>query len=103
MSYPWPEEWLQEHQKDTTCRGRAGRLSLGGGTEKLCENAAFGGGSALEQALSLCREPDGPYMYLDTLLEDQERVEELSHAENFSELYEGFSPFPSDGSARRRT
>lgn len=92
MSYPWPEEWLQEHQKDYDVPG--GGLDACPWVEELKSYVKTQLSEAvqlLEQALSLCREPDGPYMYLDTLLEDQERVEELSHAENFSELYEGFS------------
>ena len=92
MSYPWPEEWLQEHQKDYDVPG--GGLDACPWVEELksyVKTQLSEAAQLLEQALSLCREPDGPYMYLDTLLEDQERVEELSHAENFSELYEGFS------------
>ena len=92
MSYPWPEEWLQEHQKDYDVP--EGGLDACPWVEKLKSYVKMQLSEAeqlLEQALSLCREPDGPYMYLDTLLEDQERVAELSRAEGFSELYEGFS------------
>ncbi len=92
MSYPWPEEWLQEHQKDYDVP--EGGLDACPWVEELKNYVKMQLSEAeqlLEQALSLCREPDGPYMYLDTLLEDQERVEELSRVESFSELYEGFS------------
>ena len=92
MSYPWPEEWLQEHQKDYDVP--EGGLDACPWVEELKSYVKMQLSEAeqlLEQALSLCREPDGPYMYLDTLLEDQERVAELSRAEGFSELYEGFS------------
>ena len=92
MSYPWPEEWLQEHQKDYDVP--EGGLDACPWVEELKSHVKMQLSEAeqlLEQALSLCREPDGPYMYLDTLLEDQERVAELSRAEGFSELYEGFS------------
>ena len=92
MSYPWPEEWLQEHQKDYDVP--EGGLDACPWVEELKSYVKMQLSEAaqlLEQALSLCREPDGPYMYLDTLLEDQERVEELSSAEDFSALYEGFS------------
>lgn len=92
MSYPWPEEWLQEHQKDYDVR--EGGLDACPWVEELKSYVKMQLSEAaqlLEQALSLCREPDGPYMYLDTLLENQERVEKLSRAEDFSALYEGFS------------
>ena len=92
MSYPWPEEWLQEHQKDYDVP--EGGLDACPWVEELKSYVKMQLSEAaqlLEQALSLCREPDGPYMYLDTLLEDQERGAELSRAEGFSELYEGFS------------
>ncbi len=92
MSYPWPEEWLQEHQKDYDVPG--GGLDACPWVEELksyVKTQLSEAAQLLEQALSLCWEPDGPYMYLDTLLEDQERVAELSRAEGFSELYEGFS------------
>lgn len=92
MSYPWPEEWLREHQKDYDVP--EGGLDACPWVEELksyVKTQLSEAEQLLEQALSLCREPDGPYMYLDTLLEDQERVEELSCAEDFSALYEGFS------------
>ena len=92
MSYPWPEEWLREHQKDYDVP--EGGLDACPWVEELksyVKTQLSEAAQLLEQALSLCREPDGPYMYLDTLLEDQERVEELSSAEDFSALYEGFS------------
>ena len=92
MSYPWPEEWLREHQKDYDVP--EGGLDACLWVEELKSHVKTQLSEAaqlLEQALSLCREPDGPYMYLNTLLEDQERVEELSRAEDFSALYEGFS------------
>lgn len=92
MSYPWPEEWLKEHQKDYDVpEGGLDACPWVGELKSHVKMQLSEAGQLLEQALSLCREPDGPYMYLDTLLEDQERVEELSRAEGFSELYEGFS------------
>ena len=92
MSYPWPEEWLKEHQKDYDVP--EGGLDACLWMEELkgyVKTQLSEADQLLEQALSLCREPDGPYMYLDTLLEDRERVEELSRAAGFSELYESFS------------
>ena len=92
MSYPWPLEWLEEHKRDYDVP--EGGLDACAWMEELKRYVRMqlsGAGQLLKQALSLCREADGPYMYLDTLLEDLERVEELSRAETFQALYEGFS------------
>ncbi len=92
MSYPWPEEWLEEHKKDYDVSEDG--LDACPWMEELkshVKRQLSEAGQLLEQALALCREPDGPYMYQDTLLEDLDQVEELSLRESFQALFDGFS------------
>ena len=92
MSYPWPREWLTEHKKDY-CVPEGG-LDACPWMEELKEHVKRQLSEAerlLEEALSLCREPDGPYMYLDTLTEDGQTLDALLTAQTYQALYEGFS------------
>ena len=92
MSYPWPEDWLEDHKKDYDVP--EGGLDACPWMEDLKNHVKTQLSEAallLEQALSLCREADGPYMYLDTILEDRGKLEELLKTERFQALYEGFS------------
>ncbi len=92
MSYPWPEEWLEEHKRDYDVP--EGGLDACPWMEELkshVKRQLSEAGQLLEQALALCREPDGPYMYQDTLLEDLGQVEELARRESYEALFDGFS------------
>ena len=71
-SYPWPEEWLEARRQDYGVTdvealesGEIGRYSLQY-LGKMLEGCL----EILEQALAVCEEPDGPYMY-GTLLEQE--------------------------------
>ena len=92
MSYPWPGEWLEEHGRDYAvspetmeqCRW----VEL---LEEYVHTMLGEAADSLEQALTISREPDGPYMYLDTLEEDKCTLEQLRAAKSLQELYEGFA------------
>lgn len=92
MSYPWPGEWLKEHGGDYAVSPE--NIEQCRWVELLEEYVYTMLGEAadsLEQALTISREPDGPYMYLDTLEEDKSTLERLMAAKSLQELYEGFS------------
>lgn len=42
----------------------------------------------LEEGLRICEEPDGPYLYAETLESDMEQINKLKQAETYRELYE---------------
>lgn len=91
MSYPWPEEWLEEHKKDYDLPKEG--LDACGFVRRLKEYIRLLLSEAerlLEQNRRLCQRPDGAYMYLDALEADEELIRSLKKAESLQELYEGF-------------
>ncbi|MCI5648957.1 MAG: helicase-exonuclease AddAB subunit AddA [Fusicatenibacter sp.] len=93
MSYPWPEEWL-----DDCCKAYeitdAGELCKSSWMEALIEETRRN----LEGILIRIREnrktaqkPEGPYMYDVMLAEDEHQVEVLLEKQQFDELVEAFS------------
>lgn len=91
MSYPWPRRWLTMHREDYA-------VSADGldGTEwaaVLKNYVRTMTGEAirmLEEAEAIAMEPDGPYMYADTLAADREQAERLLLAESLQDLYAAF-------------
>ena len=78
-SCPWPEQWLEERKRDydiadvaqweqSEC-GRYLRQYLG----KMLQGCA----DTLEQALEVCREPDGPYMYIPLLEQERDMLQDV--------------------------
>ena len=89
-SYPQPEKWLDSCVE----------AYVGGGKTDLAERAA--GQAALrirdlkkilEQAVKVCEEPDGPYMYADTLEADLEQADALERCEDYDGMYQSVSSF----------
>ncbi len=78
MSYPWPQEWLAVHREDySVMDGNLEempwvRIMLEYVGNMLCEAVRM-----LETAEELAMEPDGPYMYIDTIAADREQAERL--------------------------
>ncbi len=88
MSYPWPEEWLKERVEDYHIES----------VEQL-EESSWGKAAAeansrtikdclqmLEQAIKVCEQPDGPYMYGELLETEKEMLQKLSKVETLSEM-----------------
>lgn len=91
-SYPWPEEWLKEREKDYEiesvddldqaswmefCLEQINRMVLD------CIRKA-------EECLSICEQPDGPYMYGAVLETEKERLEKLLSFQRYQDGYELF-------------
>lgn len=78
--FPWPEEWLEERKKDYEIsdaqalgESPVGKYLLGY-LGRLVEGWIW----KLNRVKSLCEEPDGPYMYGETVDAELEQLERLS-------------------------
>lgn len=72
-SCPWPGQWLEERKRDYAVSNETQWEQSECGIylqQYLCKMLQ-GCADTLEQALEVCREPDGPYMYIPLL--EQER------------------------------
>ncbi|MCD8326307.1 MAG: UvrD-helicase domain-containing protein [Lachnospiraceae bacterium] len=90
MSMPFPEEWLAERKKDydfstleefTTRPAGAFLLSHIQGLLASCREG-------YEAALKIAMEPDGPYVYVDTLEKELEYLERLCAMDSLEKLRE---------------
>lgn len=117
MSTPFPEQWLEERKQDY-CVGDenvAGSVVGDSGTEEGADSINFdtipwvrdlmrqtrlileGCREKLEDAVHICEEPDGPYMYGEVLEREREMVEYLLRrcGENgdgrYDDLYSAFA------------
>lgn len=92
MSYPWPREWLLGSLSVYECE-TSEELA---GTEFMREFLLEAGvqireaGRLLKQALSVCGEPDGPYMYAELLEGEREALSRLARLCTYQEYYEAF-------------
>ena len=87
MSYPWPEEWLEARKKDYYIEtveqledSDVGRYAL-----KYLQNMLNGCADSLKQAINLCQEPDGPYMYGELLEREYDLLEKLASCNRLKE------------------
>lgn len=87
QSFPWPEEWLRERYDDYQVAGNLEDTSWGKLWKEDFELQVEQLQKRLQNALAVCREPDGPYMYIDALESDLEFVD-LLRAKNTQERYE---------------
>lgn len=92
MSYPWPEEWLEDRKKDyeiacVTEMEQSAWCAYITGYIKMTLGECI---RKLERALDLTQEPAGPYFYGDLLEREVEMLQMLAERERFSELYEGW-------------
>ena len=79
MSYPWPEQWLEERKKDCYVKDaeELEQSNIGSYILQYLEKMLDGCASVLKQAQCLCQEPDGPYMYgtlIDRELDALEKI-----------------------------
>lgn len=89
-SYPNPSEWLQSCVEAYRIESVQELLKSPAGT-LAAENIRRYGEDAislLESGIRTCEEPDGPYMYRETLEVEKEGWKHLMAGENFSEMFE---------------
>ncbi len=86
MSYPWPEEWLEERKRDYFIEtveqleeSHMGKYAL-----HYLQCTLNGCVDTLNQAKRLCEEPDGPYMYGELLEKEAEALEKVASCHKLS-------------------
>ena len=81
-SFPWPEEWLLARKKDyeNTDISDPATGALGVYFFHYLKGILGGCAQKLSQAVALSHQPDGPYMYGETLETDQENFEKACEA-----------------------
>ncbi|MBD5521539.1 MAG: helicase-exonuclease AddAB subunit AddA [Lachnospiraceae bacterium] len=83
MSYPFPEEWLMERKNDYDLMNLNWMQELMENTIMLLQGAL----DRTSQCISICNDPDGPYMYAELLEQEQEKIEKLIAANSYEERY----------------
>lgn len=83
MSYPFPEEWLEERKNDYDLMNLNWMQELMENTTMLLQGAF----DRVGQCISICNDSDGPYMYTELLEQEQEKIEKLIAAKSYEERY----------------
>ncbi len=88
MSYPWPEEWLKERTLDYHMESvdQLEASDWGKAAAEANSRAIKDCLEMMEQAIRVCEQPDGPYMYGELLEAEKEMLEKLSKVETLSEM-----------------
>ena len=75
-SCPWPEQWLEERKSDYVIPDQAGweQSACGKYLRQYLVKMLQGCGDTLGQALKICQEPDGPYMYASVVEQEREML-----------------------------
>lgn len=104
MSFPWPEEWLDEKIKTFDIDSVEDmensdwmvflKLYLDSIVEDI-ENKYI-------ELVALCKEPDGPYAYLDAIISDMEYLDNLKGLSSFEEYYQAFTGFMFKSLSRKK-
>ncbi|EST12890.1 helicase-exonuclease AddAB subunit AddA [Sporolactobacillus laevolacticus] len=83
MSHPWPEIWLDQMAEAYHVNGKQSidHFEWVEDLKKALFQVISGSLNALEEAIRLCSEPDGPAVYADTLNDD---LQELRRLQSFS-------------------
>ena len=90
MSYPWPEEWLENQSRVFMIKGEEEleelpfMRSLLEYVKSMIDDLKH----EVEMIIKIAEEPDGPVNYIDALQSDIELYESLSHAQSYKEYYE---------------
>lgn len=90
-SFPWPEQWLSacmdSYLEDHGCDQEADWMNY---LIADCREQISDVRNQLENALSVCREPDGPYPYLAALEQEAEQAARLLECGGFDEYVDCF-------------
>lgn len=89
-SYPDPEEWLAGCMDayQVTCEEELLGTDYFQKAREQVRLAMESARRVQRQAIELCREPDGPYMYEDMLTDDLRKVERFKNASTYSEYWD---------------
>lgn len=88
-SYPWPEEWLAERKKDyeTGSLEEMGKTSWVSFCMEQVRRMTEDCLRKTEECISICEQPDGPYMYAQVLEREKERIRKLLSVSCYGEGY----------------
>lgn len=95
MSFPWPEDWLDEKKRVFDLNSVAEMEQTDWMTylklylERVMEDVD----NKYKELISLCQEADGPEAYLEAVLSDIEYLDDLKGARTYEEYYRGFKNF----------
>jgi len=93
MSYPYPKEWLKgcirayETETMEEFLVQPWLTELTASIRKVLAELA----QLLEEAVRICKEPGGPYLYEEALRSDLEQLGELQKAEDYQALYQALT------------
>lgn len=93
LSYPAPEKWLEARKNDyqmdsVEAMEQSGTARL---AVELADRTIDACQKLTQEAIRLCEQPDGPYMYGAALESDLEQLEKLKKAEGYEQYYEQLS------------
>ena len=92
MSYPWPKKWLMDCKKAYYIENED-ELSKAVWMSPLLESIRILIQDILEKiqnALVICRSPEGPYMYEEALLSDKKMIENIGLSVTYSDYAKCF-------------
>jgi ATP-dependent helicase/nuclease subunit A len=89
MSMPWPEDWIRERSRDyQVLEADFDELPWIRECLKKTKRALGECLVGLDNAISVASDPDGPYMYIDTLEADKASIEIAMKSEGFDDVFE---------------
>ncbi|MCR4587302.1 MAG: helicase-exonuclease AddAB subunit AddA [Lachnospiraceae bacterium] len=92
LSYPWPEQWLEEHRQDyhlesvEALKKSDWYLLFGSYVRSILGDIR----DEYKELLALTQEPDGPYMYGPMVESELEQLEKILEAEDMDQLGQRF-------------
>lgn len=107
QSYPWPDEWLVSCGQAYDLKEEADMEQADWMKQFLDSlvTAVSDCGSQMREALNVCEEPDGPYMYADALKEDIRRLDAIRESGSYARFREEINAyakaFPKLAAARK--
>lgn len=107
QSYPWPDEWLVSCGQAYDLKEEADMEQADWMKQFLDSlvTAVSDCGSQMREALNVCEEPDGPYMYADALKEDIRRLDAIRESGSYARFGEEINAyakaFPKLAAARK--